>query len=93
MEKNKRREMNPGMVITEAGNTGEAKKVSFRNFKPIIDYSKCIKCARCWMYCPDAAFRPRDDGHFENIEKFCKGCGICSKVCPAKCIKMEDAGR
>lgn len=82
----------PGGAILNPGNSIAARKVSFRNFKPVTDYSKCIKCARCWMYCPDIAYKPRSDGTFENIEFYCKGCGVCEKVCPVKCIKMEDAG-
>ena len=85
-DKNK---INPGAVIDEPGNAREAKKSSFRNFKPVTDYSKCIKCGRCWMFCPDIAFEPNKDGTFKNIERFCKGCGICANVCPVKCIKME----
>jgi 2-oxoacid:acceptor oxidoreductase delta subunit (pyruvate/2-ketoisovalerate family) len=87
MDKDK---INPGAVITEVGNSEKAKKVSFRNFKPVTDYKKCIKCAKCWMNCPDIAFRQNQKGFFENIERFCKGCGICEKICPVKAIKMEE---
>jgi pyruvate ferredoxin oxidoreductase delta subunit len=81
--------INPGAVIDTPGSARAAKKVSFRNLKPVTDYSKCIKCARCWMFCPDIAFEKQKDGTFLNIERYCKGCGICSEVCPVKCIKME----
>jgi 2-oxoacid:acceptor oxidoreductase delta subunit (pyruvate/2-ketoisovalerate family) len=81
--------INPGAIIDTPGNIRGSKKVSFRNLKPVTDFSKCIKCGKCWMFCPDSAFEPKEDGTFENIERFCKGCGICANVCPAKCIKME----
>ena len=87
--KTKKQKINPGAIISKPGNSKIAKKVSYRNFKPVIDYKKCIKCGRCWMFCPDIAFKIRKDGHFENIESYCKGCGLCSKVCPVKCITME----
>ena len=82
--------LNPGAIISSPGNSEPEKKVSFRNFKPITNYSKCIKCGRCWMYCPDIAFKKDKKGFFGNIERFCKGCGLCAKVCPVKCIKMEE---
>lgn len=81
--------INPGAVIDTPGSTMQAKKVSFRNQKPITDYSKCIKCGKCWMNCPDMAFKPQKNGTFKNIERYCKGCGICANECPVKCIKME----
>jgi len=82
--------INPGAVIDNPGSSVEGRKVSFRNYKPVINYEKCIKCGRCWMFCPDIAYKRRQDGHFENIEAFCKGCGICARVCPQKCITMEE---
>ena len=82
--------INKAAVITNVGNSEIAKKVSFRNFKPVTDFSKCTKCGRCWQYCPDIAFKQNDKGYFENIERFCKGCGICAKLCPVKCIKMVE---
>ena len=83
-------EILPGAVIAHNTSSAVPKKVSYRNFKPVTDYSKCIKCARCWMFCPDIAFKKNAEGFFENIEEYCKGCGLCAKVCPVKCIKMVE---
>jgi len=91
--KQKKIKINPGAVITDVGNSANAKKVSFRNFKPVTDFKKCIKCGKCWTYCPDMAFKPNKKGYFENIERFCKGCGLCAKICPVKCIKMVEVGK
>jgi Pyruvate/2-oxoacid:ferredoxin oxidoreductase delta subunit len=30
----------------------------------------------------------REDGYTEVDLKYCKGCGICAKECPVKCIEM-----
>jgi pyruvate ferredoxin oxidoreductase delta subunit len=87
--KNKSLNFNIGAIIDEPGNMRTNKKVSFRNLKPVTDYSKCIKCGRCWMSCPDIAYEINKDGTFKNLELYCKGCGICANVCPVKCIKME----
>ena len=71
-------------VVGAAGKTG-----AWRVFRPVIDYSKCIKCYMCWMYCPDIAVKVPEIGEFPRIDyDYCKGCGICSEVCPRGAIKM-----
>jgi len=65
---------------------------SWRNLRPIIDQSKCIRCGICWKFCPDAAI------HIENNQfvidlYFCKGCGICAAECPKQCIAMIEEGK
>lgn len=80
---------NPGAVIDTPGSTEKARTISFRNRKPITDFSKCTKCAKCWYVCPDMAFTKQKDGTFLVIENNCKGCGICANECPVKCIDME----
>ena len=62
---------------------------SWRVFKPVIDYSKCIKCHQCWLFCPDCAYDIDEQGFTHADPKTCKGCGICASVCPVKCISME----
>ncbi|ARC86519.1 ketoisovalerate oxidoreductase subunit vorD [Clostridium argentinense CDC 2741] len=64
------------------------KNAGWRNEKPIIDHEKCVNCLQCYMYCPDGVIFKKDN----NIDidyDFCKGCGICAKVCIPKAIKME----
>ena len=34
------------------GATG--KTGNWRVFKPILDKEKCVKCLRCWIFCPEA---------------------------------------
>jgi pyruvate ferredoxin oxidoreductase delta subunit len=91
--KPKKNKINIAGIITTPGSTAKTKSFSFRHQKPVTDFKKCIKCGMCWIYCPDMAFSKKQDGTFKNIEKFCKGCGICMKVCPVKCIKMEIVKR
>ena len=74
----------------EAGRTGD-----WRVQHPVFDYSKCTpaksktpSCFRCWTYCPDGVISktiPPD----VDLE-YCKGCGICSEVCPTGAITMVD---
>ncbi len=61
---------------------------TWRMYKPVIDYSKCIKCLNCWFSCPDFAYEVNKQGQPVLREKNCKGCGICAEHCPVKCIEM-----
>ena len=64
------------------------KNAGWRNVRPVIDTTKCVGCLNCYLYCPDGViFR---EGSKVNIDyDFCKGCGICSKICKPGAIKME----
>ena len=64
-----------------AGKTG-----AWRSQRPIFDSEKCIHCQICWIFCPDNCV-DRETAEIDYI--YCKGCGICSKECPAGAITME----
>ncbi len=72
-------------AIGVSGKTG-----TWRLQRPVFDSSKCIKCRLCWLYCPDSTIDINEEGaNFITINyDYCKGCGICSNVCPAKAITM-----
>ena len=61
-------------------------KTSFaRTFRPVIDKNKCIDCKLCYVFCPDGAI------DFDPIKvnyEYCKGCGICARMCGSKAISM-----
>jgi len=74
--------------IGEAGKTGE-----WRIFTPVINHSKCTparqnkpSCFICWMYCPEAVIQKTIPVKIDM--DYCKGCGICSQVCPVQAITM-----
>jgi len=82
------KEIPTGGKIIKAGNSEEYRTGSWRTFRPIVDRKKCINCLFCWLYCPDASVKIKD-GKVVGIDlDHCKGCGICAKECPVKCIKM-----
>lgn len=61
----------------------------WRNETPVIDQEKCRNCLQCYMYCPDGVIYK--DGNKLAIDyDFCKGCGICTKVCKFGAVKMEE---
>lgn len=68
----------------------EYKTGAWRVKAPVIDQNKCIKCLLCWVYCPDLAIKRKDDDSVEVDYEYCKGCGICTTVCPVKAISMEE---
>ena len=66
------------------GNTG-----SWRVFRPNLEKEKCVKCLRCWIFCPEGSIiRNKDDSITINYQ-YCKGCGVCASECNVKAIKME----
>ncbi len=87
------REIPIGGVITRRASALMNKTGSWRAFRPVIDEGKCINCSFCVTNCPDNAV-PFKDGKRGKINlDYCKGCGICSSVCPVKCITMEEESK
>ena len=64
------------------------KNAGWRNKRPVINSQKCVGCLRCYMYCPDGVIYKKD-GKVDIDYDFCKGCGICRKVCKIGAIEME----
>ena len=78
-----------GGKVTEAGNAAKYKTGGWRTFKPVRNNKKCINCLQCWIFCPDSSIKVSDGKMVGFDYDHCKGCGICAKVCPVKCIDME----
>jgi len=62
---------------------------SWRTMKPVFHKDKCVKCLRCWIFCPEGAVKKNKDGTVTIDMDYCKGCGICANVCKVKALKME----
>lgn len=82
------KELPIGGIIDKGGTAEEYFTGGWKTFKPVRDEQKCINCLICWVYCPDSAIIPKEEKFGEFDYYHCKGCGICAKVCPVKCIKM-----
>ena len=57
--------------------------------RPVVNGEKCVGCTQCYLYCPDGVISMKN-GKAEVDYDFCKGCGICSKICKPKAIEMES---
>jgi len=62
-------------------------------FQARLEQGKMHECGLCWLFCPDAAIRQRDDGFYEADLDYCKGCGICAKECKPGAIAMVEEER
>lgn len=60
---------------------------SWRDFRPVINKSKCIECGICLAMCPVCSVI-RENKKFEITYDYCKGCGLCAHECPKKAIDM-----
>ncbi len=84
-------EKNVGGVLYSK-KTNVKKTGGWRYQKPVWDKSKCINCMLCYTHCPENAIslkKGKDIKRGKTNFDFCKGCGLCAKICPVKCIKME----
>lgn len=84
------RKTSPGGVVDTAGNTFLLETGSWRSIRPVLDLERCVHCMICWAYCPDSSFIIKDEKLVGIDYDHCKGCGICAKECPKKCIEMQS---
>ena len=84
------KELALGCAITRPGSAADLKTGDWRSQHPVTDYEKCIKCGRCYIYCPDMAYTQNKDGYYEVNLYYCKGCGICAHECPTDAITMVE---
>ena len=84
------KEVSPGGVVYEAGNSVEYLTGSWRTLRPLRDPDQCTHCMICWVSCPDSAIIVKDSKVVAIDYDHCKGCGICASVCPAKLKKPHS---
>ncbi len=62
---------------------------SWRSIKPIVAGNKCTSCLQCWKFCPEPCITMVDGIPVIDYD-YCKGCGICIEVCPARAIFFAE---
>jgi pyruvate ferredoxin oxidoreductase delta subunit len=79
-----------GCIVTEPGNARQYQTGAWRSQRPTYDFSKCIKCGICQLFCPEGCIEQNKDGNFEANLFYCKGCGICARECWPRVITMVE---
>ena len=79
-----------GAISTEPGSASQYKTGDWRSQRPTYNFTKCIKCGICYMFCPEGCIGQNREGHFQADLYYCKGCGICARECPTKVITMVE---
>ncbi len=76
------------------------RNAGWRNQRPVISADVCTGCLQCYLYCPDGTIYKTGATKDELAQErpgftavaidydFCKGCGICAKVCRFDAIAM-----
>ena len=77
------------LMIASVGSQTHNLTGAWRNIRPEIDRTKCLKCGICWKFCPEPSIDIVDEWPIVDYD-YCKGCGICAEECPAKCIVMVE---
>jgi pyruvate ferredoxin oxidoreductase delta subunit len=84
------REVSPGGVVRDAGNSVTYITGTWRTMRPVRDMEQCTQCLICWIVCPDSSITIKDGKVAEFDYDHCKGCGICVQACPVN-IKKPHA--
>ncbi len=69
---------------------------AWRTLRPVVDESRCKQCWWiCSTYCPDSAIRVNAENRPDIDYDHCKGCMICTAICPSHAIDAvpETAAR
>jgi len=80
------------VTLSRPSDGAMGKTGAWRDFRPVLDPTKCVKCLLCWISCPDACIRRGEDDSITIDYDYCKGCGVCAHECPRGAITMKREG-
>ena len=60
---------------------------SWRYQRPVTNAAKCCRCGTCYLFCSSGCVINTSTSFTANLD-YCKGCGICAKLCPVNAINM-----
>ncbi len=61
----------------------------WRYQRPVTKSEKCCQGGWCYLYCPTGCIVAGETHFFANLD-YCKGCGICARVCTVNAIRMVE---
>lgn len=78
-------------IISDPGSSLKYKTYVWRDgLKPKWIKNNCTNCLLCFVNCPDHAIKVDKEGNMAGHNlNYCKGCGICAQICPAKPKAIE----
>lgn len=61
--------------------------------RPVTKAEKCCQCGWCYLFCPTGCITDKGTYFAANLD-YCKGCGICARVCLVHAITLvrEEGG-
>ena len=59
------KEMEIGSIATEPGSASQYQTGTWRSQRPTYNFSKCIKCGLCQLFCPEGCIEQNKEGNFE----------------------------
>ncbi len=78
----------PNLALTLKNQELERSEVYSANIA-IVDKELCTGCQECLNHCKFDAIKWDRDENKPIINEFeCEGCGVCTLVCPAECVKL-----
>jgi pyruvate ferredoxin oxidoreductase delta subunit len=78
-----------GPLNVKSGSSVNNKTGSWRvAMKPKFLQKDCIACKICLMICPEGVITGKEKNTYTCDYAFCKGCGLCAKLCPKKDVIM-----
>jgi pyruvate ferredoxin oxidoreductase delta subunit len=68
--------------VPNENNSIQHSVADWRVLRPVLNLEMCIHCQLCWPFCPDSSLIAQDRKLSHIDYEHCKGCGICSEMCP-----------
>lgn len=84
------RDVGIGAIVHEPGSASQYETGAWRSQRPTYEFSRCIKCGMCQLFCPEGCVEQNEEGYFVADMYYCKGCGICARECWPKVITMVE---
>ena len=83
------------LAVSQAKGAASTANIPMKNEQHLIELiraqpidERCAKCYKCIEACPYSAISINENGVIEVDIINCRGCGICTAICPSKAIEL-----